>query len=64
MQTKPSIIPADAPLPSLANVKADETMLGHFLDWLGKLAVNLCVAALILVVTFWIAGPRGSCVGP
>ena len=32
MQTKPSLIPADASLPSLANVKADETMLGHFLD--------------------------------
>ncbi|RRN61970.1 mechanosensitive ion channel family protein [Caulobacter sp. 602-1] len=56
MKTKPSIIPADASLPSLANVKADETMLGHFLDWLGKLAVNLMVAALILVVTFWLAG--------
>jgi small conductance mechanosensitive channel len=56
MQTKPSIIPADASLPSLANVKADETMFSHFLDWLGKLAVNLVVAALILAVTFWVAG--------
>jgi len=56
MQTKPSLIPADATLPSLANVKADETMFGHFLDWLGKLAVNLVVATLILVVTFWVAG--------
>ena len=56
MQTKPSIIPADTSLPSLANVKADETMLGHLLDWLGKLAVNLVVAAVILVVTFWLAG--------
>lgn len=56
MKTKPSILPADTPLPSLANVKADETMLGHFLDWLGKLAVNLVVAALILAVTFWAAG--------
>lgn len=56
MQTKPSVIPADASLPSLANVKADETLFGHFLDWLGKLAVNLAVAALILVVTFWLAG--------
>jgi small conductance mechanosensitive channel len=56
MQTKPSIVPADASLPSLANVKADETMLGHFLDWLGKVAVNLVVAGLILIVTFWIAG--------
>ena len=34
MQTKPSLIPADTSLPSLANVKADETMFGHFLDWL------------------------------
>uniref|UniRef100_UPI0025E28577 mechanosensitive ion channel family protein n=1 Tax=uncultured Caulobacter sp. TaxID=158749 RepID=UPI0025E28577 len=56
MQTKPSIIPADARLPSIANVKADETMFGHFLDWLGKVAVNLVVAALILIVTFWVAG--------
>lgn len=56
MKTKPSLLPADTPLPSLANVKADETMLGHFLDWLGKLAVNLVVAALILAVTFWAAG--------
>lgn len=56
MKTKPSIIPADTSLPSLANVKADETMFGHFLDWLGRLAVNLVVAALILAVTFWIAG--------
>ena len=56
MKTKPSIIPADASLPSLANVKADETMFGHFLDWLGKLAVNLVVAALILLLTFWVAG--------
>jgi small conductance mechanosensitive channel len=43
-------------LPSLANVKADETMLGHFLDWLGQAAVNLVVAAIILIVTFWVAG--------
>lgn len=56
MQTKPSLIPADTSLPSLANVKADETMFGHFLDWLGKLAVNLVVATLILVFTFWVAG--------
>lgn len=56
MKTKPSIIPDDTTLPAIANLKADETMLGHFLDWLGKVAVNLCVAALILVVTFWIAG--------
>ena len=56
MQTKPSLIPADTSLPSLANVKADETMFGHFLDWLGRLAVNLVVATLILVVTFWVAG--------
>jgi len=56
MKTKPSLLPADTPLPSLANVKADETMPGHFLDWLGKLAVNLVVAALILAVTFWAAG--------
>lgn len=56
MQTKPSLIPDDTSLPAIANLKADETMLGHFLDWLGKVAVNLCVAALILVVTFWIAG--------
>lgn len=56
MTTKPSIIPADASLPSLANVKADETMLSHFLDWLGAVAVNLVVAALILAVTFWAAG--------
>ena len=55
MQTKPSAVP-DITLPSIANVKADETMFGHFLDWLGKLAVNLVVAALILVVTFWVAG--------
>lgn len=56
MQTKPSLIPDAAALPSLANVKADETMLAHFLDWLGKLAVNLVVATLILVFTFWVAG--------
>lgn len=56
MQTKPTLVPANASLPSIANVKADETMLGHFLDWAGRVAVNLCVAALILVVTFWIAG--------
>lgn len=53
--TKPTLIPPDAKLPALANVKADETMLGHFLDWLGKVAVNLVVAALILIVTFWVA---------
>lgn len=56
MQTKPTLIPPDAKLPALANVKADESMLGHFIDWLGKVAVNLVVAALILVVTFWVAG--------
>jgi small conductance mechanosensitive channel len=56
MQTKPNLIPSDASLPSIANIKADETMFGHFLDWLGKLAVNLVVAALILFVTFWVAG--------
>lgn len=56
MQTKPSVIPPDAALPSIAKIKADETMLGHFLDWLGKLAVNLVVAGLILVLTFWLAG--------
>ena len=55
MQTKPTTVP-DITLPSIANVKADETMFGHFLDWLGKLAVNLVVAALILFVTFWVAG--------
>ena len=56
MQTKPTLVPADAALPSLANVKADATMLGHFLDWLGRVAVNLVVAGLILLVTFWVAG--------
>lgn len=56
MQTKPSPIPANTPLPSLMNVKADETMFSHFLDWLGRLAVNLVVAGLILAVTFWVAG--------
>lgn len=56
MQTKPSVIPPDAALQSIAKFKADETMLGHFLDWLGKLAVNLVVAGLILILTFWIAG--------
>lgn len=56
MQAKPSPIPANTPLPSLMNVRADETMLGHFLDWLGGLAVNLVVAGLILAVTFWVAG--------
>ncbi len=56
MQTKPSVIPADANLPSLAKLKADESMLGHFLDWAGRLAVNLVVAGLILILTFWIAG--------
>jgi small conductance mechanosensitive channel len=53
--TKPTLIPPDAKLPAIANLKADETMLGHFLDWLGKVAVNLVVAALILIVTFWVA---------
>jgi len=43
-------------LPSLATMKADETMLGHFIDWLGQVAVNLVVAALILLLTFWTAG--------
>jgi small conductance mechanosensitive channel len=56
MQTKPSVIPPDATLPSLAKFKADESMFGHFLDWLGKLAVNLVVAGLILILTFWAAG--------
>ncbi len=56
MQTKPSPIPANTPLPSLMNVRADETMFGHFLDWLGGLAVNLVVAGLTLAVTFWAAG--------
>lgn len=56
MSNKPSLIPTDAKLPSLTDVKADETMFAHFLDWLGKLAVNLVVAAIILVVTFWVAG--------
>lgn len=56
MQTKPSLIPANTPLPSLLNVRADETMFGHFLDWLGGLAVNLVVAGLTLAVTFWAAG--------
>jgi small conductance mechanosensitive channel len=56
MQTKPSPIPANTPLPSLMNVRADETMFGHFLDWLGGLAVNLVVAGLTLAVTFWVAG--------
>jgi len=54
--SKPSTVPADLNLPSIANIKADETMFGHFLDWLGKVAVNLVVAALILFVTFWAAG--------
>jgi len=56
MQTKPSLVPPDARLPAIANVKADETMFGHFLDWAGKVAVNLVVALLILIVTFWVAG--------
>ena len=56
MQTKPSLVPPDARLPAIANVKADETMLGHFLDWAGKVAVNLVVAILILILTFWVAG--------
>jgi small conductance mechanosensitive channel len=56
MQTKPSPIPANTPLPSLMNVRADETMFGHFLDWLGGLAVNLVVAGITLAVTFWAAG--------
>ena len=56
MQTKPTVVPPDITLPSIANVKADETMFGHFLDWLGKVAVNLVVAVLILAVTFWVAG--------
>jgi len=56
MQTKPSSFPANTPLPSLMKVRADETIFAHFLDWLGRLAVNLVVAGLILAVTFWIAG--------
>jgi small conductance mechanosensitive channel len=56
MQTKPPLIPPDAKLASIANMKADETMLSHALDWLGKVAVNLVVAALILFATFWVAG--------
>ncbi len=54
--TKPTVIPPDAKLSSIANMKADETMLAHFLDWAGKVAVNLLVAALILGLTFWVAG--------
>lgn len=54
--TKPTLIPPDGRLPALAGLKADETMLSHFLDWLGKAAVNLVVAALILGLTFWLAG--------
>lgn len=56
MSTKPSIIPAAASLPSIATMKVDETVFGHFLDWLGKVAVNLVVAGLILLTTFWVAG--------
>lgn len=54
--SKPTPIPSDATLPSLAVIKADETMLGHFFDWLSKVAVNLVVAGIILVMTFWLAG--------
>lgn len=54
--SKPAIVPDDLSLPALANLKADQTMFGHFVDWLGKIAVNLVVAALILFVTFWVAG--------
>jgi small conductance mechanosensitive channel len=54
--TKPTVIPPDARLPAVANIWADETVLGHFLDWVGKVAVNLVVAALILGLTFWVAG--------
>jgi len=54
--TKPTLIPPNARLPAIANMKADETMLAHFLDWLGQVAVNLVVAALILGLTFWVAG--------
>ncbi|WP_419253357.1 mechanosensitive ion channel family protein [Caulobacter sp. ErkDOM-YI] len=54
--TKPTVIPPDASLPAVANIWADETVLGHFLDWVGKVAVNLVVAALILGLTFWLAG--------
>ncbi len=54
--TKPTLIQPDARLPAVANIWADETVLGHFLDWAGKVAVNLVVAALILGLTFWLAG--------
>ncbi|MDI1364332.1 MAG: mechanosensitive ion channel family protein [bacterium] len=54
--TKLKLIASDAKLPALAGVKADETILGHFLDWLGGAAVNLAVAGLILILTFWVAG--------
>ncbi|ALL14991.1 mechanosensitive ion channel family protein [Caulobacter henricii] len=54
--TKPTLIPPDARLPSIAHVKPDETMLGHFLDWSGKVAINLVVAGIILILTFWLAG--------
>lgn len=54
--TKLKLMPSETKLSALAGVKADETMLGHFLDWLGQAAVNLALAGLILVVTFWVAG--------
>lgn len=40
----------------LKTLRLDQAMLVKFVDVLGDLAVNLCIAALILVVTFWASG--------
>ena len=41
---------------TLAKLHMDERLLGRFGDSLGKLGMNLLVAVLILVATFWAAG--------
>jgi small conductance mechanosensitive channel len=44
----------------LSALRFDQAMLVKLVDMLGDLAVNLCIAALILVVTFWASGRLGN----
>jgi small conductance mechanosensitive channel len=40
----------------LKTLRVDQAMLIKLVDMLGDLAVNLCIAGLILIVTFWASG--------
>src|SRR3954469_20861326 len=56
---------ATAPDPSLVNrvshlISGDQTMLEKLADKAGDLAIALLVAALILLVTFWLARLAGK----